>query len=39
MHLEKIHTYKNSSDMLTKILLADKMLVCCKAAGMVVPPT
>jgi hypothetical protein len=39
MHLEKIHTDKNGSDMMTKILLKDKMLVCCKAAGMAVPPT
>jgi hypothetical protein len=39
VQLEKIHTDKNGSDMMTKILPKDKLLVCCKAAGMAMPPT
>jgi hypothetical protein len=39
VQLEKIHTDKNGSDMMTKILPQEKLLVCCKAAGMSVPPT
>jgi hypothetical protein len=39
VQLEKIHTDKNGSDMMTKILPREMLLVCCKAAGMVMPPT
>jgi hypothetical protein len=39
VQLEKIHTDKNGSNMMTKILPKEKLLVCCKAAGMAVPPT
>jgi ATP-binding cassette subfamily B (MDR/TAP) protein 1 len=39
VQLEKIHTDKNGSDMMTKILPKEKLLVCCKAAGMAMPPT
>jgi ATP-binding cassette subfamily B (MDR/TAP) protein 1 len=39
VQLEKIHTDKNGSDMMTKILPKDKLLLCCKAAGMAMPPT
>ena len=39
LKLEKIHTDKNGSDMMTKILPSEKLLVCCKAAGMAMPPT
>jgi hypothetical protein len=39
VQLEKIHTDKNGSDMMTMILPKEKLLVCCKAAGMALPPT
>jgi hypothetical protein len=39
VQLEKIHTDKNGLDMMTKILPQEKLLVCCKAAGMAVPST
>jgi hypothetical protein len=39
VQLEKIHIDKNGSDIMTKILPKEKLLVCCKAAGMTVPPT
>ena len=39
VHLEKIHTDKNDSDMMTKTLPSEKLLVCCKVAGMAMLPT
>ena len=39
VRLEKIHTDNNGSDMMTKTLPNEKLIVCCKAAGMDVPPT
>jgi hypothetical protein len=39
VQLEKIHTDKNGLDMMTKILPKEKLLVCCKAAGIAMPPT
>ena len=39
LKLEEIYTDKNGSDMMTKILPSDKLLVCCKAAGIAVSPT
>ena len=38
VQLEKIHTDKNYSDMMSKTLPSEKLLVCCKAAGMAMPP-
>jgi hypothetical protein len=39
VQLEKIHTDKNGSDMMKKILPKDKLLVYCKAASMAAPST
>ena len=37
MKLENIHTNQNDLDMMTKILLSDKLQAYCKIAGMAVP--
>jgi hypothetical protein len=37
VRLEKTHSNKNGSNMMTKILPSEKLLICCKAAGMEVP--
>jgi len=34
MKLKKIHTDKNPSDMLTKIVSKDKLELCCRLVGM-----
>ena len=39
IYLEKIHTDKNGSDMMTKTLPSEKLHVCCKVAGMSMLPT
>jgi hypothetical protein len=38
LRLEKIHNDKNSSDMMTEILLSEKLLVCCKTVASQCPP-
>ena len=38
LKIEKIHTDKNGSNMMTKILPSEKLLLCCKAGGMGCPP-
>mgnify|MGYP000347213400 FL=1 len=39
MHIEKIHTNENGSDMMTKCLSREKLEVCKQKANLVVPPT
>ena len=39
MHIEKIHTNENGSDMMTKSLSREKLEVCKQKANLVVPPT
>ena len=38
LQLEKIHTYHNGADMMTKVLPKEKLQVCNEVAGMMVPP-
>ena len=39
IYLEKIHTYKNGSDMMTKTLPSEKLDISFKVAGMAMLPT
>ena len=37
LQLDKIHTDKNWSDMMTKVLLTKKFENCCEGAGVMLP--
>jgi len=39
LHIEKIHTDDNGSDMVTKMLPMQKLETCRRKAGLVEPPT